>query len=411
MNLNEAINWLETRPRFKDKVSLDKMILATKKLGNPQDHFKSIHITGTNGKGSVAHYLSSVLAHQYKVGLFISPYIIKFNERIQINNDMIDDETLLNQIVFIKDFSEAFYEQTNEHLTFFELLTLMAFKYFREEKVDYAIIEVGIGGALDATNVITPILSIITTVGLDHQKQLGNTLESILLNKLGIVKEGVPLITGVLGFNELIDAYLGKLNSKVYYLDTSKIKLIKPYLLEFKFEYHTYKPSLQGLYQMENISLSVMALNLLFPKMPVQMIKDGIKEATNPARFEIIEENPTIILDGAHNKEAINNLDVSLKTIFKDKKIKVLFACMQDKPFNEMLASLSEITNDITLTTIDYHRALDINSEELLFDLPRIKDPIEAFNKIYNLLDKDDVLVITGSLYFASFMRNYLIKR
>ena len=407
MNLNEAINWLETRPRFKDKVSLDKMILATKKLGNPQDHFKSIHITGTNGKGSVAHYLSSVLAHQYKVGLFISPYIIKFNERIQINNDMIDDETLLNQIVFIKDFSEAFYEQTNEHLTFFELLTLMAFKYFREEKVDYAIIEVGIGGALDATNVITPILSIITTVGLDHQKQLGNTLESILLNKLGIVKEGVPLITGVLGFNELIDAYLGKLNSKVYYLDTSKIKLIKPYPLEFKFEYHTYKPSLQGLYQMENISLSVMALNLLFPKMPVQMIKDGIKEATNPARFEIIEENPTIILDGAHNKEAINNLDA----IFKDKKIKVLFACMQDKPFNEMLASLSEITNDITLTTIDYHRALDINSEELLFDLPRIKDPIEAFNKIYNLLDKDDVLVITGSLYFASFMRNYLIKR
>lgn len=411
MNLTEAINWLETRPRFKDKVSLDKMILAAGKLNNPQNNFKSIHITGTNGKGSVAHYLSSVLSKKYKVGLFTSPYILKFNERIQINNEMIEDEALHQLILYIKAFSDTFFEETNEYLTFFELLTLMAFKYFSDQKVDYAVIEVGIGGSLDSTNIITPILSIITTLGLDHQKQLGNTLESILLNKLGIVKEGVPLITGVKGFDSIIDSYVKSKHSEVYYLDKSKIELLNAFPLQFKFEYHTYRPSLQGLYQIDNVSLSVMALNLLFPKMPVNLIKEGIKEATNPARFEIIETSPTIILDGAHNEEAINYLDLSLKTIFKDRKIKVLFACMQDKPFNEMLKSLSEITCDITLTTIDYHRALDINSEELLFDLPRIKDPIKAFNTVYETLEKDDVLVITGSLYFASFMRNYLINR
>lgn len=405
MNLEDNIAWLESLPRFKEKVNLDKMIHGASLLGNPQNSYKKVHITGTNGKGSTAHFLSSILAKSAKVGLFTSPYIIKFNERIQINNEMIPDDKLNDLISRMKDFYQSYLEAYDEAFTFFELLTLMMFLYFKEEQVDYAIIEVGIGGRLDATNIITPVLSIITGVSLDHEKQLGSTLESVLENKLGIVKKNIPLITAVKGFNSMIDTYTKGLNAPVYYLKDSDMKLISPYPLKFKFEHHTYLPSMQGLYQMKNASLAIMAANYLEPKLPVQTVKEGITEAMNPGRFEILSEHPLIILDGAHNIEGQEVLKTSMETLFKDKKIHVLFACMSDKPYFKMLETLKSYTTSITLSNLPYHRALDT---ETLTDYKRIKDPYNAFKYVYDLLDEDSLMLITGSLYFVSYIRSYL---
>ena len=402
--LTDLIQWVEHRPRFKEKVDLKKMQEAASKLGNPHHDFKSIHITGTNGKGSTAHFIHSVLSKQKRVGLFTSPYIIKFNERIQINDEMILDADLVAYLSFMKSFIETHEEETGESFTFFEIMTLMAFKYFSDKQVDYAIIEVGIGGTLDSTNIITPVLSIITSIGFDHENQLGNNLESILTNKLGIVKENTPLITGVVGFNELIEARAKQTHSKVYYLDETKINILTPFPLSFKFEHHTYKPNLQGLYQVNNATLAIMAVNYLEPKLPIELIKKGINEAFNPGRFEVVQENPYIILDGAHNESAIKVLIDSIKDIFPNHHKKVLFASMQDKPFEKMLALIKPVTDDIIVTTISYHRALNIDT----LPYKKIKDPMDAFHTLKNTLKENEVLIVTGSLYFVSFIRSLL---
>lgn len=401
--LETLIHWVENRPRFKEKVDLKKMEAVAAALGNPQTLFKSIHITGTNGKGSTAHFLHTILSKQYKVGLFTSPYIIKFNERIQINDTMIPDAVLTIYLSQMKTFIEAYEQATDESFTFFEIMTLLAFQYFHDEAVDYAIIEVGIGGTLDSTNIIDPVLSIITSIGMDHENQLGNTLLSILDNKLGIVKPNKPLITAVEGFDEVIKAHCQQKQSDVFFLKEAMITIKQTYPLTFTFEHHTYQPKLQGLYQAKNASLAIMAANYLEPKLPITIVKQGIKEAFNPARFEVISDNPIIILDGAHNEQAMTTLIQSVQKIFTDKPIKVLFACMQDKPFDKMLDIIHTITDDITLTTIDYHRALHIDG----LNYKKIEDPQRAFQTLKETLNQE-VLLVTGSLYFVSYIRSLL---
>lgn len=401
--LEKLIYWVENRPRFKEKVDLSKMKNIAASMKNPQNNFKSIHITGTNGKGSTAHFLHSILSKKYKVGLFTSPYIIKFNERLQINDVMIADEVLERYLSEMKSFIETYEKETGESFTFFEIMTLLAFQYFSDENVDYAIIEVGIGGTLDSTNIINPMLSIITSIGFDHENQLGNTLLSILDNKLGIVKENKALITGVEGFDDVIKNHCHNKNSKVFFLKDEMITVKQTFPLSFRFEHHTYEPTLQGLYQAKNASLAIMAANYLEPKLPITLIKQGIKDAFNPARFEMVSKKPIIILDGAHNEQAMNALIDSVKQIFPNHRIKVLFACMQDKPFDKMLNLIETITKDITLTTIDYHRALNIEG----LSYKKIEDPKIAFNTLKSTLD-DDVLLVTGSLYFVSYIRNIL---
>lgn len=412
-NVHEAILWIESQVKFKPKTDLTRMHLACLSLGNPQNDYKIIHVAGTNGKGSVASYLTTVLMKTDKVGRFTSPYIVKFNERISINLEMIDDIHLLQYINFIYDFNEQFFDQHHERLSFFELITLIGFLYFKDQKVDYVVLEVGIGGLLDSTNVVNSQLALITNIGFDHMNTLGNTLEEIALNKLGIVKNGVTLITSVdESLKPLFTEYTKKVGSDVHFIEDDSIKLINQDPLEFKYEYHRYKLQLKGLHQVKNAALAIKAINYLEPKMPLHVIKEGIKETFWPGRFEVMRENPLIILDGAHNTHGIEALLKTTSEIYKDKQVHFIFCAMADKETRQMLEMLSKKASSITLTHFDYKRVSPL--EDLISQTPieqkyAYNDAFEAIEQTLKRVSSNDVIIITGSLYFVSLVRPYFL--
>ncbi len=414
-HIEEAVAWIEHQVKFKPKTDLDRMRAAALALGNPQDAYKIIHVGGTNGKGSVVSYISTILNKHMKVGTYTSPYILKFNERIKVNLEMIPDDVLLNYINQMVSFNESFSSTYGETLSFFELVTLIALVYFRDQKVDIVVLEVGLGGLLDATNIVTPIASVITNIGFDHMQQLGNTLESIAYNKLGIVKPGIPLFTSV--DNELMpqfDAACLEKDSRLYHIHDGLIQIESSEPLQFSYEYHHYETGLQGLYQAKNAALSIAVVNYLFPKIPIRSIKDGIHETVWPGRFEVLSRNPMVILDGAHNRHGIKALVNSVQTMYPNRVIHSLFCAMADKETSLMLEMISSISSTVTVTHFDYKRVAELSV--LLEQTPHphkraIEDPVVAVDTLIKDAKPDDILVITGSLYFVSFIRPYLLNR
>ena len=384
-NTADAIKWIEGQLKFSPKANLERMKAARESLGRPDEAYKIIHVGGTNGKGSVCSFLTNVLSKSYKVGTFTSPYIVSFNERIKINLDVISDAELLKQINEMQAFNASFSQSYGEPLSFFELLTLIALKYFKEQAVDVAILEVGIGGLLDSTNVVESDLALITTIGFDHMQQLGHSLESIASNKLGIVKNKTPLITTVdESLYGQFKAHCDKMSSMLYFIKPDMINITQENPLEFVYEYHTYKPRLLGLHQAKNATLAIAAINYLYPKLPVKTIKLGIEETTWPGRFEVMSTKPLIILDGAHNVHGINALVESLKAYYK-KDVHTLFCAMADKDTLHMLQRLSEVSKTMHLTHFDYKRVLDLDI--LLEQTPHVskhahKDPFEAVDML-----------------------------
>lgn len=412
-NISDAINWIEGQLKFSPKANLKRMTAAQKELGYPDKAYKIIHVGGTNGKGSVCSFLTNILCKTYKVGTFTSPYIVTFNERIKINNDVISDHELLQEINEMHAFNISFTKSYGESLSFFELITLIALKYFKKQSVDVVILEVGIGGLLDSTNVVQSDLALITSIGYDHTQQLGTTLESIAYNKLGIVKNKTPLITTVdLSFYDQFKAHCDQTGSMLYFIKPDMIHITQDNPLEFVYEYHTYKPRLLGLHQAKNAALAIAAVNYLYPKVPVKTIKLGIEETTWPGRFEVMSQKPLIILDGAHNVPGVNALVESLKAFYK-KDIHTLFCAMADKDTSHMLERLSEISTTMHLTHFDYKRVLDLDT--LLKQTPHQhkvahKNPFEAVDMLIKMYP-DDIIVVTGSLYFVSLIRPYLLAK
>lgn len=412
-NVESGINWIESQVKFKPKKDLDRMIIACQELGNPQNDYKVIHIAGTNGKGSVASYITTVLMKKYKVGRFTSPYIIKFNERISINLEMIDDLILLQYINYIYDFNETFFLKHNERLSFFELITLICFLYFRDQEVEYVVLEVGVGGLLDSTNVVKSKLALITNIGFDHMQTLGNTLTEIAYNKLGIVKDGTPLITTVdPALKEQFNQHGNNVKSQITFIEDSdfSVKSLSP--IEFKYEFHRYKISLGGIHQIKNAILAIKAINYIDPKMPLQMIKDGIKETKWPGRFEVVKDNPLVIIDGAHNTHGMAALLESIKVIYPNKKKHFVFCAMADKETKQMLDMISAVAESVTLTHFDYKRASTLEAlvnETTCKKRYAFEDSKEAIEKALVEKDINDIIIITGSLYFISLIRPYFI--
>ncbi|MGE4572265.1 MAG: folylpolyglutamate synthase/dihydrofolate synthase family protein [Candidatus Izemoplasmatales bacterium] len=415
----QAQNWIENIKRFGSRLDLSRISKALEILGNPHREFKSIHVAGTNGKGSTTNYIKNILVESgFKVGLYTSPYVVDFNERIKINHQSISDESLVYYTNILHDVSDKLIEEDEENIiTFFEVLTVISFLYFRDEKVDFAVIEVGLGGLLDATNVIVPEVSVITNVSYDHMKQLGNSLESIALNKLGIVKENVPLITAI------EDMHLFPLIYEVAASKNARVKIINHDLVTdkvvgeettFKYQEEPYVLGLPGYHQIKNACLAIETIRLLRLHLNLDIteehIKVGLKSTKWPGRFEIFDHK--IVIDGAHNIGGIQALKKSMKAIFKDKNILCLFSVMKDKQHKQMIEELDNFCDELYFTEFDYQRRAD--AEDLFFESTSYKksyhhDYKEIFYQLKSNLKANDVLLVTGSLYFISEIRKLLV--
>lgn len=411
-------NWIENIKKFGSKLDLSRISMVLEELNNPHLDIKSIHIAGTNGKGSTSKYISNVLIESgYKVGLYTSPYVVKFNERIMINNKDISDEDIIkyvNQIypIWIR------YNESNNVITFFEVLTIIMFLYFRDSSVDFAVIEVGLGGLLDATNVINPIVTAITNISYDHMHVLGNTLESIAENKLGIVKENIPLITSI-DQVELYPLFKKMTKSKhapLTIVDLNQIKNLHiSSTTNFIYKDISYNLKMIGLHQAKNASLAIEVINCINQSHQLNISSDTMKKAleatTWPGRFEIF--NGQIILDGAHNIGGINALKETVNRIYKDKTVKCIFSMMFDKEHKKAINVLDTLVDEIYFTEFDYVRRADA---ELLYNESSNPnkhmhhDFKEIFNKLSKNLKENEILLVTGSLYFISEIRKLLTK-
>lgn len=358
----------------------------------------AIHITGTNGKGSVAYFLSKVLTEsRYKVGRFISPTLSSPFEMITINEVEISEETFCNIINAYFDKFEAY------GLTQFEIITFIALTYFKQEKVQLAVIEVGMGGEVDATNVFIPILSIITNVSVEHTAYLGKTLKEIATHKAGIIKKKTPVLVGNVpleAFNVIAKKAMA-LNAPIYSArEATNIRLDKTGVTFDTLGYKHVTLAIPALYEATNASLALNALELIKDQYPVkaEVILKTLANITIPGRFSVLKENPLIIVDGAHNPSAIMTLINSLKHLTSG-KVHVVFAAFRDKDIDNELNLFALANMDVVLTTFPHIRAR--KKEELPGNYPFYEDYHEAIRASINTATEEDVIVITGSLNFA----------
>jgi dihydrofolate synthase/folylpolyglutamate synthase len=403
----ECINYIETIKRFSKRTSLDRMKLALKLLNNPELNFKKVHVAGTNGKGSTTKFISSILReYDIKVGTFTSPYIKVFNERIQINDNYISNEELIKYTNLIYDLSVELEKNYDEHITFFEFLTLLCFKYFSDSNVEIAVIEVGLGGLLDATNACDYDLSVITSIGFDHMEQLGHTLEEICLNKLGIIKSKENhLIFHSSNLDNIFINYLNNINASYLKLNESDYELISTN--EFIYENNKYLISMNGKHQIENALLAINVCKKLV-NFDYNKFFNGLNKMYWPGRLEQIKTNPTVYLDGAHNIHGIDALTNFIKENYKDKNlVNIIFCAMKDKETDIMIKMLCEVSNNISVTEIDYPRCKKLNDYEEDF-LTKITLEKLMDNLNNNNLETNKTYFITGSLYFVSYILNNL---
>ena len=412
------IEWIQSQKRFTKKTNLDNMKYFCKLLCNPESSFKAIHVTGTNGKGSTVAMLTSVLmAKGYNVGTFTSPYIECFNERIAFNTKPIDDDDLLKMANRVIEIYPILEENNFPKPTFFEFITLCAFCYFKSlNNLDYAVIEVGMGGRLDSTNVITPIVSIITNVALDHMQILGNTKEAILKEKLGIVKDNIPVVCGLKEENlKMIATNVANIhNSQIVFPKYNEVKNVKCDLSKTCFTYQgqDYQLSLLGFHQVENALLVIETFNLLKDdlKLSIQDLHNGLKNTKWVGRLEKINDDPVIYIDGGHNIDGISRITEFVKSL-NIPNVRAVISISHDKELLPMIKMVDETFDEIIFTSYTYARSA---KAEDLYNLSSSKNKkcIENLDVAvkYVLTNKKPITIFLGSLYLASEIRNKLKK-
>ncbi|WP_088815252.1 MULTISPECIES: folylpolyglutamate synthase/dihydrofolate synthase family protein [Listeria] len=420
---DEALDWIHGTLRLGIKPGLSRMEKMLETLGNPEKKAKWIHVAGTNGKGSTLTFIRSVLeAEGYRIGTFTSPYIERFNERISVNNEPVSDEmivTLANRVAPIaSEIAKTDLGPPSE----FEIITTMMFLYFAEyDQIDFGIIEVGLGGRLDSTNVLTPLISVITTIGLDHMEFLGNSIEEIALEKGGIIKQNVPTVSGVVqpSVIDVLQKLANKQNSTIYFYgkDFNSKKVSKN-----SFVFHTknqelpnLETGLNGDHQIQNASVAIQTLFILREigdiSLTTKSIYQGLKEAFWPGRLEKIQGLPNFVLDGAHNPEGIQSL---INNLQHEDNIELLISILSDKDYTSMIQSLKKLQHvQLYLTTFDFPRSLSKD------DVKRISKE----NGINAVLDWKEfiqekqsaklttTIYISGSLYFISEVRKFLLRK
>ncbi len=417
-NYTECIDYLYSLQRFGIKFGLNNISILLNALDSPHNKFRSIHIAGTNGKGSVATILGSILkSYGHKVGIYTSPHLVDYCERITVNGITISHEKIIeltNEIVNIIQNTPDF---KNAHPTYFEVTTAQAFKYFAEEKVDFAIIEVGMGGRLDATNVITPLLSIITSIGLEHTDILGDTIPKIAREKAGIIKQNIPVITGASSealetINQIAQEKQAPLyvSGKNFHSEIKSID-IKGNCFNYYGINNTWKDlfvSLAGEHQINNACLSLAGIEILNQLKIISIEKEniynGLKSAYWPGRMEVISSDPIILLDGAHNPDGARTLRYSLEKFFPNKRIYLIIGILKDKDREKILELLCPIAYEVILTTIAYERASDPGELYKIAikynkNIKIILNINESINHAKTLASRNDLICIAGSLY------------
>lgn len=405
----ECLNEMFNLRRFGIKLGLETIRQILAGLGNPQEHFKTIHVAGTNGKGSVAATLASVLRScGYKTGLYTSPHLVRFNERIVVDDQLINNEDVLTAYKAVKEAHHGKREPT-----FFECTTAMALNEFRRREVDWAVIETGMGGRLDATNIINPRLSIITNVSLEHSEYLGSSLRQIAFEKSGIIKPGVPVVTGVTQ-KSAIDAVIATAAAR----QAPLYRLRKDFRLRrtshgtFTYQGPQTKwtgltTSLAGQHQLENTALALAGCDILSPEIG-QLTQDGVKMALLntrwPGRLEMVKDKPLTLLDGAHNLIAARALSIYLKSNLAGRRITLVVGILDDKPYRAMLAALVPICQRVIVTQPKIQRALPTEillaaAKELTNQVEAIPDVGRAVAAAIDSSSPDDAVCIAGSLY------------
>ena len=408
----EVEEWLHSRIGLNFRSGLGRMQRAVDLLGNPEKTYPIIHVTGTNGKGSTIAFMRELfVAHGKKVGTFTSPHIISIHDRICINGQPIADEDFIRIANQVKEMEKNLLE-THDQLSFFELLTLIALAYFREQGVDLVLLEVGIGGLLDTTNVVTGEIAVITSIGLDHQETLGDSLEEIAEQKAGIFKAGKKAVIAKLAPEAELVCHkrARELAVDLYQAGqdfTLKARDFSSSLARFS----QLKIGLEGTYQRENASLALQSFLLFMAsreeKVDEELVRQALQETHWAGRLERIR--PQIYLDGAHNLPALTRLvEFIQEKIQQGYQVRILFGALKRKDYQGMLGYLSEQLPQVELkvTGFDYQGSLD-EKDVTGYDLiPSYGDFIREFEEKAN---NQNLLFVTGSLYFISEVRASLV--
>ncbi len=373
MDIQQAIDYIHSVNWIFCKPGLDRIRTLCEALGNPQDQLKFIHVAGTNGKGSFCAMTASMLqAAGYRTGLFTSPYIVTFNERMQIDGESISDAELIALVETVRPIADAMEDRPTE----FELITALAFLYFAKHECDVVVLECGLGGRLDATNIITtPLLSVITGIALDHTSILGDTIEQIAGEKAGIIKENVPVLW--CGNDEAAARVIHKQaqdkNAPIYTVPRQELTLRTITLEGTDFDFGHYKQlhlPLLGSYQPHNASNALCAIDLVTDlglTVREEDVRRGLLTVRWPARFEIIRRDPLIIADGGHNPEGIDGAVKSICTYFGDRKVGIVTGVMADKDYRYMAGRMAKVAEQVFCLTPDNPRALSATEYAAVF--------------------------------------------
>ncbi len=409
---HRCLDFLYGLQKFGIKFGLNRTENLLARLGNPEKRLRCIHIGGTNGKGSTAATLATVLRHHgYRVGLYTSPHLVRFTERFVINGREVEPDRIVEVFEQVREVMNS-----SQLPTFFEVVTAMAFTYFAEEQLDWAVIEVGMGGRLDATNVCQPLVSVITNVSLEHQEYLGSTLSAIAREKAGIIKYRVPVITAARQpvVQSILKTTCLRHDCQLYRLGTHfRVRRNA----DHSFQYHgldlhlpNLRTSLPGDHQHNNTALAICILELLARQNQVvlnpEAVAGGIAEVLWPARLEILEREPTVILDGAHNPQGAEALRAALKGSFSYRNLHLVLGIMDDKDIRGIFRKLLPLAETVILTKPAYSRSAQ---PEGLRRLARpyhcrvyvIHEPASAIEQAKSLAQPEDLICIAGSLYFA----------
>jgi len=405
----DALTYLYSLEKRGMVFGLDNIRWILHRIGNPHDFLKTVHIGGTNGKGSVAAMLSHILKDAgYKVGKYTSPHLVSFTERITINEERITEAEVAEYITHIRHNIDGL--DPKRTFTFFDFTTALAFEYFYRNDVDIALIEVGLGGRLDSTNVVNPIVSVITNVAFDHMDYLGEDILQIAREKAGIIKKGVPVVTGAQDLPGRIIEETGKMNNSSVYVVGRDFSYEKTGTQVMSYSGLSIKLddifiNLKGDYQFGNAATALCTaelLSMLGFGMDQRALYNGLSQVVWPGRLEIVEKKPTILLDGAHNVDGIKTLVNFIKNQFAGRRRVLIFGVMKDKEYEKMLGEVLPCVDEVIFTSSTNERALiPASMKKSMPEAIVAENPSGALKKAKSISNENDVLIITGSLYLV----------